>query len=117
MLLPIVLYISKSEGNIPSKWAKVIIPPTSLKTRSNFCDYLFQAKPSIPKEITDTIYSVINNELHLNMLLRSDSFINVINHIVVMDNEFGNYNNNYLDIYWYDVVDIYAVRLRTAFHL
>ena len=23
--------------------------------------------------------------------------------------------NNDLDIYWYDVVDIYAVRLRTAF--
>ena len=45
----------------------------------------------------DTIQSINNNELHLNPLLGSDSFTDVINHIVVMDTELGNYNNNALD--------------------
>ena len=93
----------------------MIISPTSLKSRSNFCDYLFQDESSIPKEIPDTIQLVKTDDNDLNPLLGSDSYINVINRIEVMDNELGEFNNGDLDTDWYDVVDISAVRLRTEF--
>lgn len=100
----------KSKINVPSKKAQVIIPHTSFQSQFNFCDYSFQATPSIPKEIMDIIQSINNNnELHPNPLLGSDSFTNVINIIVVMDTELGNYNNNDFAIDWYDVVDISTI--------
>ena len=34
--------MSNIDFNIPSKKLKVMIPPQSLKSRSDFCDYLFQ---------------------------------------------------------------------------
>ena len=63
--------MSNIDFNIPSKKLKVMIPPQSLKSRSDFCDYLFQDQDSIPKEITDTIQSVqTTDELQcLNPLL------------------------------------------------
>ena len=76
------MHMSKSEIDILSKRTKVIIPSTSFKSRSIFNDYLFQDKLSIPKGITDTIQSINNNELYLNPLLGSDSFTDVINHIL-----------------------------------
>ena len=104
------------EFNIPLKKLKlkVIIPLQYLKSRSDFCDYLFQDETSIPKEITDTIQSLTNNN-DLNPLLGSASYTNAINSIEVMNNELGEFNNGDLDIDWYDVVDISAVRLRTDF--
>ena len=92
-----------------------MIPPQSLKSRSDFCDYLFQDDISIPKEITDSIQSVKTNDTNLNPLLGSDSYTNVINCIEVMDNELGENNNGELDIDCYDIVDILAVRLWTEF--
>ena len=103
--------MSNIDFNIPSKKLKVMIPPQSLKSRSDFCDYLFQDEDSIPREITDTIQSVQTHEYVLDPLLRSDSYTNVINCIEVMDNELGEFNNEDLDTDWYDVVDISAVRL------
>ena len=41
--------------------------------------------------------------MHLNLLPGSYSFTNAINHTVEMDTELRNYNNNDLDINWYDV--------------
>ena len=109
--------MSNIDFNIPSKKLKVMIPPQSLKSRSDFCDYLFQDKDSIPKEITDTIQSVhIEKDEHvLDPILGSDSYTNVINCIEVMDDALGEFNNGDLDTDWYDVVDISAVRLQTEF--
>ena len=103
--------MSNIDFNIPSKKLKVVIPPQSLKSRSDFCDYLFQDEDSIPKEITDTIQSVhIGKDEHvLDPILGSDSYTNVINRIEVMNNELGEFNNGDLDNNWYDVVDISAV--------
>ena len=86
-------------------------------SRSDFCDYLFQDKDSIPKEITDTIQLVHigKDENVLDPTLGSDSYTNVINRIEVMDDALGEFNNEDLDTDWYDVVDISAVRLRTEF--
>ena len=47
--------MSNIDFNIPSKKLKVMIPPQSLKSRSDFCDYLFKDHGSIPKEIMDTV--------------------------------------------------------------
>ena len=107
--------MSNIDFNIPSKKLKVMIPPQSLISRSDFCDYLFQDDGSIPKEITDSIQSVQTNVDNLNPLLGSDSYTNVINRIEEMDNELGEFNNGDIDTEWYDVVDISAVRLRTDF--
>ena len=96
--------------NIPPKKLQVIIPPQSLESRSDLCDYLFQDKTSIPKEITNTIQLLTDNN-DQNPLLGSDSYTNVINFIEVMDNELGEFNNGDLNTDWYDVVDIPAVRL------
>ena len=95
----------------------LMLPPQSLKSRSDFCAYLFQDKDSIPKEITDTIHSVhIEKDEHvLDPILGSDSYTNVINRIEVMDDALGEFNNGDLDTDWYDVVDISAVRLQTEF--
>ena len=96
------------------KKLKVVIPPQSLKSRSDFCDYLFQDEDSIPREITDTIQLVQTDEHVLDPLLGSDSYTNVINCIEVMDNELGEFNNGDLDTEWYVVVDISAARLQTG---
>ena len=106
--------ISNIDFNIPSKKLKVMIPPQSPKSRSDFCDNLFQDEASIPKEIMDTI-QLFTDDNDLNPLLESDSYTNVIYCIEVMDNELGKFNNGDLDTDWYDVVDISAVRLRTEF--
>ena len=106
--------MSNIDFNIPLKKLKVMIPPQSLKSRSDFCDYLFQDEISIPKEITDSIQLVTDNS-DSNPLLESDSYTNVINCIEVMDDVLGEFNNGDLDTDWYDVVDISAVRLRTEF--
>ena len=118
--------MSNIDFNIPSRKLKVMIPPQSLKSRSDFCDYLFQDKASIlktdsiplftdnsesiPKEITDSIHLFTNNS-ESNPLLEKDTYTNVINCIEVMDEELGEFNNGDLDTEWYDVVDISAVRL------
>ena len=107
--------MSNIDFNIPLKKLNVMIPPQSLKSRSDFCDYLFRDEDSIPREITDTIQSVRTGEHVLDPLLGSDSYTNVINRIEVMDNELGEFNNGDLDTEWYVVVDISAVRLRTEF--
>ena len=107
--------MSNIDFNVPSKKMKVIIPPQSLKSRSDFCDYLFQDEPSIPKEITDIIQLVKTDAIDHNPLLGSDSYTNIINYIEVMDNELEEFNNGDLDTDWYDVVDISAVRLRIEF--
>ena len=103
--------MSNIDFNIPSKKLKVMIPPQSLKSRSDFCDCLFQDEDSIPKEITDAIQSVhIDTDEHvLDPFLGSDSYINVINRIEVMDKDLGEFNNGDNDTDWYDVVDISAV--------
>ena len=90
---------------------KVIIDPQSLKSISDFCDYLFQDESSISKEIMDTIQLVKTDECDLNPLLESDSYTDVINSIEVIDTELGEFNKGDLDTDWYDVVDISAVRL------
>ena len=102
--------MSNIDFNIPSKKLKVMIPPQSLKSRSDFCDYLFQDKDSIPKEVTDSIQLFTDNS-ESNPLLESDTYTNVINRIEVMDDALGEFNNGDLDTDWYDVVDISAVRL------
>ena len=71
------------------KKMKVIIPSQSLKSKSDFCDYLFQEETSIPNETTDTIQSVKTDDHDLNHLLGSDSYTNIINCIEVMDNDLG----------------------------
>ena len=106
-----IIDMSNIDFNIPSKKLKVIIPPQSLKSRSDFCDYLFQDEDSIPKEITDSIQSFTDNS-ESNPLLESDTYTNVINCIEVMDKKLGEFNDGDLDTDWYDVVDISAVRLR-----
>ena len=68
---------------------KVITPPDALKSSSDFCDYLFHDEPSISKEITDTFQYVNTNELHLNLLFRSDSYTIFIKDTEVMDIELG----------------------------
>ena len=78
--------MSNIDFNIPSNKLKVIIPPQSLKSRLDFCDYLFQDETSIPNEITNTIQLLTNNQ-DLNPLLGSDSYTNVINCIEVIDNK------------------------------
>ena len=131
-----------------------MIPPQSLKSRSDFCDYLFQDEvsasisktdsnhtltdnhesiqdeavipktdsiplftdksESIPKEITDSI-QLFTDDSESNPLLEKDIYTNVINRIEVMNEELGVFNNGDLDTEWYDVVDISAVRLRNDF--
>ena len=102
--------MSNIDFNISLKKLKVVIPPQALKSRSDFCDYLFQDEASIPKEITDSIQSFTNNS-ESNPLLEKNTYTNVINCIEVMDEELGEFNNGDLDTEWYDVVDISAVRL------
>ena len=93
--------MSNIDFNIPSKKLKVMIPPQSLKSRSDFCDYLFQDEACISKEITDSIQLFTNNS-DSNSLLENDSYTNVINCIEVMDNELGEFNNGDLDTEWYE---------------
>ena len=47
--------------NIPSKKLKVMIPPQSLKSRSDFCDYLFQDDASASISKTDSNHTLIDN--------------------------------------------------------
>ena len=94
--------MSNIDFNIPSKKLKVMIPPQSLKSRSDFCDYLFQDQDSIPKEITDTIQLVqTTDELQcLNPLSGGVSYSSVMSNIEVMDNELGAFNNGDIDTEW-----------------
>ena len=107
--------ISKIDFNISFKKAKIVIPPSGLKSKSNFCDYLFEEDKSIPKEITDSVQLLNTTEHNLNPLDGSDYYTVILNCIEVMNDELGDNNNGDLDIDWYDLMDIFAVQLRNDF--
>lgn len=104
--------ISKINFNIPSKKTKVIISSSALKSKSKFCEYLFDEEKTIPEEITNSVQLLNATEYNLNTLNGSDSYTLVLNCIKVMDDELGDNNNGDFDIDWYDVVDISVARLR-----
>lgn len=107
--------MSTIDFDIPAKKEKVVIPQSALKSKSKFCEFLFEEEKSIPSIITDSVQQLNSTGHNINTLDGNNSYTAVINQIKVMDNELGDNNNGDSDIDWYGVVDISAVRLRNNF--